>query len=126
MRIGVTISRDWDDFEAIEDALYEACHASTSVTGHTISFHKVTVVHGASQMDFAIAGMAHVLGMDLEPHPADWKAYGKGAGMVRNSEMVASGADVWLAFIKNGSRGASDCAAKAEAAGIPVRRYERN
>lgn len=126
MRIGVTISRDWDDYEAIEDALYEACHASTSVTGHTISFHKVTVVHGAWQMDWFVAGVAHTLGMDTEPHPPKWKQFGKAAGPIRNQEMVDSGADVWLAFIKNGSSGASDCAARAEAAGIPVRKIERN
>jgi hypothetical protein len=63
--------------------------------------------------------------MDTEPHPAEWELWGRGAGMRRNSEMVKSGADVWIAFIKNGSRGASHCAAEAERAGIPVRRYER-
>jgi hypothetical protein len=76
-------------------------------------------------MDWFIAGAAHTLGMDTEPHPAEWELWGRGAGMRRNSEMVKSGADVWLAFIKNGSRGASHCAAEAERAGIPVRRYER-
>lgn len=125
MRIGVTISRDWDDFKAIEDALYAVCQGPGSLLGHTISFHKVTVVHGASQMDFAIAGMAHMLGMGLEPHPADWVKHKRAAGPIRNQEMVDSGADVWLAFIKGGSPGATDCARRAEAAGIPVRRYER-
>ena len=119
MRIGVTISRDWDDFEAIVDALMEVTPG--------VSHHKVTLVHGASQMDFAVAGIAFMLGMQLEAHPADWGKYrgttGNPAGMIRNQEMVRSGADVWLAFIKDGSRGASHCAAEAERAGIPVRRY---
>jgi hypothetical protein len=125
VRIGVTISRGWDDLQVIEDALYDACQGLGAVAGRTTSFHKVTVVHGASQMDWFIAGVAHTLGMDTEPHPADWGSYGKSAGMVRNAEMVTSGADVWLAFIKDGSRGASHCAGVAEHAGIPVRRYER-
>jgi hypothetical protein len=115
MRIGVTISRDWDDYEAIAYALYDVMRG--------VSFHKATVVHGASQMDWFIAGVAHTLGMDTEPHPADWKQLGKGAGFIRNQEMVDTGADVWLAFIKNNSAGASDCADRAEKAGIPVKRY---
>lgn len=120
MRIGVTISRTWDDYMAVEAALYEACQGV-----QTISFHKVTVVHGASGMDWFIAGVAHTLGMDIEAHLADWELWGRSAGMRRNQEMVDRGADLWLAFIKNGSRGATHCAQAAERAGIPVRRYEQ-
>lgn len=117
MRIGVTISRDWDDYEAIEDALHKACQG--------VSFHKVTVVHGASQMDWFVAGVAFLLDMDTEAHPADWVKHKRAAGFIRNQEMVDSGADVWLAFIKRRSPGATDCARRAEEAGIPVERYER-
>jgi hypothetical protein len=128
MRIGVTISRGWDDYEAVEDALHAACHTTGNPTGQTVSFPKVTVVHGASQMDWFVAGVAHTLGMSLEAHPADWDRYrsprgSNPAGMIRNQEMIRAGADVWLAFIKDGSRGASHCAAEAERAGIPTRRY---
>lgn len=117
MRILVTISRDWDekDFDVIADALYDACDG--------ISYYKVTVIHGASQMDFFIAGMARMLGMDTEPHRANWKQYGTSAGPLRNQEMVNSGADKCLAFIKQGSHGATGCADLAEAAGIKTNRY---
>jgi YspA, cpYpsA-related SLOG family len=122
VRIGVTISRDWNDYDVIEDALHDVCHG--------VSFHKVTLVHGASQMDWFVAGVAHSLGFSLEAHPADWNRYrsasGKNpAGMLRNIEMVKSGADVWLAFIKGNSSGASHCADEAERVGIPVKRYTR-
>ena len=127
MRIGVTISRDWptdpDSCEVIVDALYDAAKDSQ---GRTLSFHKLDLVHGASQMDWFIAGVAYVLGFGgLEAHPADWVKHKRAAGPIRNQEMVDSGADVWLAFIKNGSPGATDCARRAEEAGIPVKRFER-
>ena len=125
MRILVTISRDWpeDEWETIWDAIHEACRG--------ISFHKITVVHGASQMDFFIAGMARFTGMDTEPHRADWNKYrnlpGRNpAGFIRNQEMVDSGADVCLAYIRSNSSGASDCADRAEKAGIPTKRYRQS
>lgn len=114
MRIGVTISRTWDDYEVIFDVLQEIYTGRPTV-----------LVHGASQMDWFVAGVAFSLGMQLEAHPADWKNFGKGAGVIRNNEMVASGADLWLAFIKDRSPGASHCAARAAFAGIPTQRYER-
>jgi hypothetical protein len=116
MRILVTISRDWDDYEAVSDAFYDVCQG--------ISFHKVTVIHGASHMDWFVAGVAYTLGMNLAaPYRADWKQYGKRAGIIRNIAMVDAGADTCLAFIKDNSPGATHCADYAEKMGIPVRRY---
>ena len=117
MRIGVTISRDWDDYEAVVNAILDE-------TGDTDGT-QITFVHGASQMDWFIAGIAHAYDMKTEPHSADWVKHKRAAGPIRNQEMVDSGADVWLAFIKNESAGATDCARRAEEAGIPVKRFER-
>jgi len=121
-RVLVTGSRDWRDWRAIFKALDDiyAQHPH------------LTVVHGACPTgadkyanDWA-AGAA-VWGsknVSIDSHPADWTAFGKAAGFRRNAEMVASGADLCLAFIRNGSRGASHCAGLAEESGIPTRRYE--
>lgn len=61
-------------------------------------------------------------GVQSEGHPADWRQ-GRGAGMVRNSEMVAAGADICVGFPRPGSRGTWDCLRKAADAGIPCRIY---
>lgn len=117
MRILVTISRDWDDYLVVSNAL------SVVLLEYDVNSYDVTVVHGASQMDWFVAGVAFEMGMELEAHPADWKTDGVAAGPLRNYEMVKSGADLCLAFIKNNSRGATNCADQAERAGIPTRRY---
>lgn len=119
-RILVTGSRTWDDDWTVEHALVDAW----------IGFDPdpVVVVHGAcSRGADAIAdrwAQSHHERndtVDVERHPADWKGYGKAAGFIRNAEMVAAGADLCLAFIRNRSRGATDCLTQARNAGIPTR-----
>jgi hypothetical protein len=124
-RILVTGSRDWDDDRTIWHAL-----ASTILT-NTQPGTPVVVVHGACPRgaDAHASAWTHLTQADgrrsvtEERHPADWEQHGKAAGFRRNAEMVALGADVCLAFIRNGSRGASHTAGLAEQAGMPVRRF---
>ena len=119
-RVLVTGSRTWRDRAAIVDALDEL-HAE---------YGALIVVHGGAVGADRMAGQwvqgmrhAHVLSVTAEPHAADWRQHGKQAGFIRNAEMVALGADVCLAFIRENSPGASHCAALAGKAGIPVRRF---
>lgn len=102
---------------------------------------EVVVVHGAATGADEIAGdIALDLGMTVEEHPANWDSCGPDcnpshyryrwgqpycprAGFVRNDEMVKLGADICLAFIKDGSKGATMAAKLAERAGIPTHRY---
>lgn len=116
MRILVTGSRDWADFGRIAFALTEAAGGSVNTP---------TVVSGACPRgaDAMAEEAADLSGFHVERHPARWDELGKKAGFVRNAEMVSLGADVCLAFIKNGSRGATHTANLAEKAGIPVRRF---
>lgn len=59
-----------------------------------------------------------------EAHPADWKRHGKAAGMIRNREMVALGADLCIAFPLPQSKGTFGCIREAEKAGIEVQVIE--
>jgi hypothetical protein len=87
-------------------------------------------VHGAGPgepgCDELVKRLASEFGdyVKLEPFPADWTKLGRrSAGPIRNSAMVAAGADICLAFPDNESVGTWDCLRKAVAAGIQTRIY---
>ena len=116
-RILVTGSRDWADENLIAGALLHEASRVPSSRG-------ITVVHGTARGADTMANrVALHYEWQVERHPADWERHGKAAGYRRNAEMVALGADVCLAFIRDESRGATHCADAAEKAGIPVRRF---
>lgn len=132
MRILITGSRDWPDQHAVNSEINrfiaETCELLRDSFGDPVDYDtsKIVIVHGdcptgADRMasDWAIDNW-----VAQEPHPADWAAFGKRAGYLRNAEMVALGASVCLAFIKDNSRGATMTAGLAERVGIPVRRFE--
>lgn len=127
MRILVTGSRDWTDWLTVAFALFDEAIKSSLVV-----YDPVTVVHGAcptgadeiaDDVATELLPFMETVPILVERHPADWEQHGKRAGFLRNAEMVNLGADVCLAFIRNGSKGASMTADLAEKAGVPTRRY---
>jgi hypothetical protein len=114
-RVLVTGSRTWTDTTAITQALDDL---------HARHGHALTVVHGACPRgaDAIADTWAARHQVPVQTFPADWST-GRAAGPARNAVMVATGPDECLAFIDDGSRGASDTAVRAEAAGIPTRRH---
>lgn len=120
-RLLVTGSREWKDELVVAREVYAAWR---ELSPHTLP-GLTTLVHGGATGADTIAGrFAHCWGWPVEVHAADWNRYGKRAGYVRNAEMVNLGADLCVAFILDGSKGATMCADLAEKAGIPVRRIE--
>lgn len=118
IRILITGSRDWPNDGSVEIALN--MYLALSPVGE-----ELVIVHGDCPTGadaYAKAWAIDNLDMNVtqEPHPADWKKFGKFAGPKRNREMVELGADECVAFIGPGSKGAAGCAALADEAGIPT------
>lgn len=114
MRLLVTGSRDWTDYEHIYRVLE--------------GFPKDTqLVHGGARGADLLAHKAALKLGWLEPevHKADWNSFGKRAGSLRNQAMVDLGADLCLAFPLEQSRGTWDCIQRAERADIPVIRADQ-
>lgn len=119
-RILVTGSRNWRRIRLLAELMDEI--------GGRADGRQVVVVHGAARgADSHVSYYAWLRAWECEPHPvtrAQWKA-GKWVGHARNQHMVNLGADACLAFIRDHSRGATNCANLAEEAGIEViRRFD--
>lgn len=115
-RILVTGSRTWTDNAPIRAELDQWRHRLPGAV----------LVHGnARGADRIAAAIWRRWDLPTEAHPAQWNRLGRGAGHARNRAMITLGADVCLAFIRDGSPGATGCAELAEAAGIPTYRIRR-
>lgn len=114
-RLLITGSRDWDDMVAV---VRELRQIAEQLPADTVLVSGACPTGADAMCEQVWQGMSR----PIERHPAQWQLYGKQAGYIRNAEMVGEGADHCLAFIRNGSRGASMTAELAERAGIPVTR----
>jgi hypothetical protein len=119
VRILVTGSRDWLDIRTLECAIFRELYEMKRPPGNAVLIHGACVT-GA---DYLADRYAKRIGMHIARYPAKWLRYGKSAGYRRNAEMVATEPDICLAFIRNGSRGATMTADLAEKAGIETRRF---
>jgi hypothetical protein len=108
VKVLVTGSRDWTDYEPIFDRL-SACDAGT-----------VVIEGGAPGADRLASHAAWNLRLDHQRFPADWKKYGKAAGPIRNLAMLDESPDLVIAFQRNGSRGTQHTVDEARKRGIPV------
>ncbi len=131
-RILVTGSRDWWNQPAIAAVLLHVWLSwgrppLTLVHGGARGVDRMAASVIAERRETAPPGFFRV-----EEHPAQWDVHrptagGKNpAGMIRNAEMVALGADLCIAFILNQSPGATGCMRLAEAAGIPLLVYRED
>ena len=123
LRVLVCGDRYWDDESAIRQALF------------SIQKHVEIVIQGKARGADTIAAMvAEDLGLPVKDFYADWVAFGRAAGPLRNREQLAFlkeapvGQRLVLAFhndLKN-SKGTRDMVKISEKAGIPVWLYPKH
>lgn len=138
--IGVTGSRFWWDAARLGRELdqlargragvflhHGMCPPRSPVTGKAVHWDRALAREARYGEQFWGADWladrhAERRGWFILRHPADWNAYGKRAGMIRNGEMVqAARAHVWAGFPFPDSSGTLDCLRKAGEAGVPIR-----
>ena len=133
LRVLVTGSRDWGD------SLFIRRELAHVLSEWPRSADLPVLIHGANglrlngtytdtpsvQADAIADRCWRAWELPVERFFADWKMHPRAAGMIRNSRMVhEANPSLCLAFIRNGSPGASHCARLAERHGIPTRRFE--
>lgn len=124
----VTGGRTFKDKAVVATAICDAIgrHYPDGQVPDPFDWSSVTIRHGkAKGADTLAHRIAQTWGMKVQFIEADWVTFGRGAGPIRNSRLVAMEpkADECLAFPTQGSRGTWDCVRKAAAAGIPVRNH---
>lgn len=149
-RVLVTGSRDWRSYMTVASKIVEAMADITPIREGQYDYNDGdwVIVHGdcPTGADYFAEQFGRGSLYKTEPHPADWdncvptckpghrrkrwvkesqqwEEYCPSAGHRRNRVLVALGADICVAFIRNNSKGATHTADLAEKAGIPVRRY---
>ncbi|MBI1964507.1 MAG: DUF2493 domain-containing protein [Candidatus Rokubacteria bacterium] len=89
MRVLVCGSRGWTDYDAILRRLAQ------------IEEGRPTIVHGAAGgADTMADRAAKTLKLTVERYPADWAAYGKRAGFIRNDRCSIP---VWVSSSRSGT-----------------------
>jgi hypothetical protein len=106
--------RDFDDWDYLMRSL--------SIFDQWRGGNAEIVSGGARGADQLGEKLAKVWGYDLTVKPADWKKYGRGAGIIRNAEM-AEYADVLVAFWDGKSRGTKNMITTALLEGLEVHVY---
>jgi UDP-N-acetylmuramoylalanine-D-glutamate ligase len=114
MRVLVCGGRDYNDWARLEDEL--------NVIERT--YGKLTIISGCARgADTLAIRYAEKYNDPVEKFPADWEKHGRGAGHIRNQQMLDEGKpDLVVAF--PGGRGTANMIERARKAGVEVIQIE--
>ena len=110
MKLAVIGSRSFNNYAWLEQCLLRSFRVADI---------EAVISGGARGADALAARFAYCHSLPLITLWADWETYGRKAGPIRNSEIVAQ-ADVLVAFWDGASAGTRDSIGKARAAGKRV------
>lgn len=117
MRVLICGGRDFNDYLFFVYSLDEYQRR----TDRTIS----EIIHGAAKgADACAHNYAMLKGIPVRAFPADWSKYGRGAGPIRNKQMLDEGKpDIVIAF--PGSVGTANMIKQAQERRVPVLKMEK-
>lgn len=107
MRVAIVGSRDWKREDDVIRCIFNLPDDTVIISG------------GARGVDSMAEKWAKFRGLKVQIFQPNWGKYGKQAGMIRNSEIVAN-CDRLIAFHCNNSKGTQNSIDKARKAGKPV------
>lgn len=116
VRIIVAGGRDFSDYQLTADTL--------DALLRELKAKEITIVSGGCRGADALGeAYARAHGISVKRFPADWKAYGRAAGPIRNAQMAEYASQekgILLAFWNGTSRGTASMIRLAEKKGLDV------
>lgn len=115
MRVLVCGGREYDDWHTLDYTLTQA-YMDAPTIGDKVDF---TIIEGGARgADFLARVWAKFRFLPFEEYPADWNAYGKRAGYLRNKDMITKNIDLVVAF--PGGNGTQHMVKTAKEFGVEV------
>ncbi len=118
MRVLICGGRDFTDKKLFHNTMNEI---DPSTDEKMLGDPELVVIHGGAKgADMMADEWAVVSWKNIERYKADWGKYGRGAGPIRNQQMIDEGKpDLVIAF--PGGKGTADMVRRAKKAGIEVK-----
>lgn len=115
MMLAVVGSRD------IDPKHYWLVRFEVQNVAYRVGWDNLTIVSGGARgVDSMAQRAATEFGVAFQCFPADWKRYGKQAGMLRNQQIVDAADEILAFFGSDRTPGTSDTIRRATVKGIPT------